>query len=144
MSESLLDRAGQRRSPATTPTGTPDVRRNKGQRYPAGRARSSLLERRARIAVGGLDRDSRATRGRDRVGDPAVSARLVSGTERSMTGLREYLTSLEEHPWQRGVWQGVAIGIGIAIAEAIAGRSWAVVVASAAGIGLLTAVAFGV
>jgi len=60
-----------------------------------------------------------------------------------MTALRGYVSSLEDRPWTRGLWQGLAIGIGIAIAGVIAGRSAVFVVASAIGVGLVMAALFG-
>ena len=60
-----------------------------------------------------------------------------------MGHLTGYLASLERHAWQRGAWQGIAFGVGIAIAGIIAGRSWVFVVVSAAGVALAMAVFFG-
>jgi membrane-associated phospholipid phosphatase len=65
------------------------------------------------------------------------------GYRLTMGDLRVYLASLENGPWQRGAWQGIVIGVGVAIAGVIAGRSWVFVVVSAAGVGLAIAVLFG-
>lgn len=60
-----------------------------------------------------------------------------------MTELRAYMSSLEDRPWTRALWQGVAIAIGIAIAGVIAGRSAMFVVVSAVGVGLVMGALFG-
>jgi hypothetical protein len=60
-----------------------------------------------------------------------------------MTELRAYMSSLADRPWTRALWQGVAIGIGIAIAGVIARRSAVFVVVSAVGVGLVMGALFG-